>query len=75
MLYVQFDIGAVVQNNYEELWNILNYAVPGSLGERKEFVNYYAEPLKKARQLSAKAHVLEKVQSNTNLPSRKARPP
>ena len=53
--------GTVMQNNYEELWSVFDYAVPGCLGDRKEFMTYYAEPLKHARQVSAAEHVIEKV--------------
>ena len=50
-----------MQNSYDELWNVLNWAVPNCLGGRTEFMNFYAKPLKRARQISASEYVLGQV--------------
>ena len=50
-----------MQNSYDELWNVLNWAAPNCLGGRTEFMNFYTKPLKRARQISASKHVLGQV--------------
>lgn len=52
---------ATLQNSYDELWAVLDYVVPGCLGGRKEFMDVYAKPLKRARQLSASDYVVGQV--------------
>lgn len=52
---------ADLQNNYEELWNVLHFAVPGCLGDRKEFMGFYANPMKRARQISAAQHIIDQA--------------
>ena len=51
----------VLQNDHDELWNIMDFAVPGSLGEKNQFKDYYAVPMKKAQQASANSATIEKA--------------
>ncbi len=51
----------VLQNDHDELWNIMDFAVPGSLGEKNQFKDYYAVPMKKAQQASASSAAIEKA--------------
>lgn len=37
---------AVMQNSHKELWALLNWANPGSLGDWTSFERHYVEPLK-----------------------------
>ncbi|KAJ5386239.1 DNA excision repair protein ERCC-6-like 2 [Penicillium cosmopolitanum] len=38
--------GTAIQNRYEELWTLLNWANPGKLGPMSEWNTFIAEPLK-----------------------------
>lgn len=40
---------------------MLDFAVPDCLGDRKQFVEFYAMPMKRARQVGAAQHVIGKV--------------
>ncbi len=39
----------VVQNDYDELYTLLDWAVPGGLGDRQQFKAYYEDPIKMAQ--------------------------
>lgn len=45
--------GTVMQNTYDELWCLLNWACPGSLGESGEFREYYSRQMQQAQRFSA----------------------
>lgn len=45
--------GTVMQNKILELFNIFDWAAPGSLGTREHFRDFYDEPLKHGQRLSA----------------------
>ena len=49
------------QNDHDELWNLLNFAVPGCLGDRDAFKEFYAIPMKRAQQISAKQHIIDQA--------------
>ena len=42
-----------LQNDYDELYNLLNWAVPGGLGDRQQFQDYYEIPMKMAQKKDA----------------------
>ncbi len=50
-----------VQNDYVELFNLLDWAVPGGLGDRKQFQLYYEEPIKMAQKKDVNETALGKV--------------
>ena len=52
---------ANLQNDHDELWNVLDYAVPGCLGDKNQFKEFYAMPMKRAQQASANAVAIDKV--------------
>ncbi|KAL3134837.1 hypothetical protein ABBQ32_007805 [Trebouxia sp. C0010 RCD-2024] len=41
--------GTAMQNDYDELHALLDWAVPGGLGERHQFQEYYEQPIKMAQ--------------------------
>lgn len=45
--------GTIMQNNYNEMFNVFDWAAPGSLGPREHFKEYYGEPLKQGQRISA----------------------
>ncbi|XP_031481063.1 switch 2 isoform X1 [Nymphaea colorata] len=45
--------GTIMQNKIMELFNLLDWVAPGSLGTREHFREYYDEPLKHGQRLSA----------------------
>ncbi len=50
-----------VQNDYDELFNLLDWAVPGGLGDRRQFQLYYEEPIKMAQKKDVNEAALGKV--------------
>ena len=54
-----------VQNDYDELFTLLNWAVPGGLGDWKQFQAFYEEPIKMAQKKDANETALGRV-SYTN---------
>jgi hypothetical protein len=50
-----------VQNDYEELFNLLDWAVPGGLGDRQQFQVYYEGPIKMAQKKDVNEAALGKV--------------
>lgn len=50
-----------VQNDYDELFNLLDWAVPGGLGDRHQFKIYYEEPIKLAQKNDVNEAALGKV--------------
>lgn len=50
-----------VQNDYDELYTLLDFVVPGGLGDRGQFVEYYELPMKYAQKKTANEHTLGKV--------------
>ena len=56
-----------LQNDHDELWNILDFAVPGSLGDKNQFKDFYAVPMKKAQQASANPATIDKVCQNPDM--------
>ncbi|KAG0630503.1 hypothetical protein M758_1G182900 [Ceratodon purpureus] len=45
--------GTIMQNKYTEMFNVFDWAAPGSLGPREHFKEYYGEPLKQGQRISA----------------------
>jgi SNF2 family DNA or RNA helicase len=45
--------GTIMQNKYIELFNVFEWAAPGSLGPREFFREYYDEPIKQGQRISA----------------------
>jgi len=45
--------GTIMQNKIMELFNVFDWVVPGCLGDREHFREYYDEPLKHGQRLSA----------------------
>ncbi|XP_077155747.1 DNA excision repair protein ERCC-6-like 2 [Ranitomeya variabilis] len=37
--------GTILQNNMEELWCVMDWAVPGCLGDKKQFIEKYSHPI------------------------------
>ncbi|XP_073402056.1 DNA excision repair protein ERCC-6-like 2 isoform X2 [Dendrobates tinctorius] len=37
--------GTILQNNMEELWCVMDWAVPGCLGDQKQFIDKYSHPI------------------------------
>ena len=50
-----------LQNDYDELYTLLDFVVPGGLGDRGQFVEYYELPMKYAQKKNANEHTLGKV--------------
>ena len=50
-----------MQNDYDELFNLLDWAVPGGLGDRRQFQLYYEEPIKMAQKKDVNETALGKV--------------
>ena len=53
--------GCGLQNDYDELYNLLNWAVPGGLGDRHQFQDYYELPMKMAQKKDANETSLGKA--------------
>ena len=51
--------GTIMQNNYTEMFNVFDWATPGSLGTREHFKEYYGEPLKQGQRISAPERFVE----------------
>lgn len=47
-----------MQNDHNELWCLMHWAVPGCLGECKAFVSYYARAMKLAQRFDADERAL-----------------
>jgi len=45
--------GTALQNKYEELWTILDFAVPGKLGKIDEWKHFVAAPLRNGQRREA----------------------
>ncbi|KAH7372953.1 hypothetical protein KP509_17G031100 [Ceratopteris richardii] len=45
--------GTIMQNKLMDLFNVFDWAVPGCLGTREHFREYYEEPLKQGQRISA----------------------
>ena len=44
--------GTIMQNTYDELWCLMDWACPGSLGELKEFKTYYSKNMQQAQRFN-----------------------
>ncbi|KAL0045771.1 hypothetical protein WJX82_003975 [Trebouxia sp. C0006] len=55
--------GTAMQNDYDELFNLLDWAVPGGLGDRKQFHLYYEGPIKMAQKKDVNEAALGKGRS------------
>ncbi|XP_068654852.1 switch 2 [Aristolochia californica] len=51
--------GTIMQNKIMELFNLLDWVAPGSLGTREHFHDFYDEPLKHGQRLTAPKRCLE----------------
>ncbi|GJF00382.1 P-loop containing nucleoside triphosphate hydrolase protein [Phanerochaete sordida] len=47
--------GTAIQNNFDELWALLDWTCPGALGTRKQWQAYVSHPLTRAQSRSASA--------------------
>jgi SNF2 family DNA or RNA helicase len=52
--------GTTIQNDPKELWEMVDLMHEGFLGTRKDFEQYYTEPIKRGRQASATAETRKK---------------
>ncbi|KAM4049432.1 DNA excision repair protein ERCC-6-like 2 [Anomaloglossus baeobatrachus] len=62
--------GTILQNNMEELWCVMDWAVPGCLGGRKEFIEKYSHPIELGQRHNATKRELatgRKVMQNLTL--------
>ncbi len=50
-----------LQNDYDELHALLDWAVPGGLGERHQFQEYYEHPIKMAQKKDIDESALGRV--------------
>ncbi|KAI0695319.1 P-loop containing nucleoside triphosphate hydrolase protein [Cytidiella melzeri] len=50
--------GTAIQNSFSELWTILNWVNPGSVGTKKEWESYVSKPLLRGQSKSASAEEL-----------------
>ncbi|DBA73362.1 TPA: hypothetical protein ACH3X1_011407 [Trebouxia sp. C0004] len=55
--------GTAMQNDYDELFNLLDWAVPGGLGDRQQFQVYYEGPIKMAQKKDVNEAALGKGRS------------
>ncbi|KAG9439253.1 hypothetical protein H6P81_019418 [Aristolochia fimbriata] len=51
--------GTIMQNKIVELFNLLDWVAPGSLGTREHFRDFYDEPLKHGQRITASKSCLE----------------
>ena len=42
-----------MQNDFKEMWSLVNWAVPGGVGERKAYMKYYAKPIQQGQRINA----------------------
>ncbi|KAM0025907.1 putative DNA helicase chromatin remodeling SNF2 family [Helianthus debilis subsp. tardiflorus] len=54
--------GTIMQNKIMELFNLFDWVVPGGLGSREHFRDYYEEPLKHGQRSSAPERFVEIAQ-------------
>ncbi|XP_076937822.1 switch 2-like [Bidens hawaiensis] len=54
--------GTIMQNKIMELFNLFDWVVPGGLGSREHFRDYYEEPLKHGQRSSAPERYVEIAQ-------------
>ncbi|KAK5800168.1 hypothetical protein VI817_002380 [Penicillium citrinum] len=59
--------GTAIQNRYEELWTLLNWANPGKLGPLAEWNTYIAEPLKLGQSHTATWSQLRKARRTAQM--------
>ncbi|XP_056232348.1 DNA excision repair protein ERCC-6-like 2 isoform X1 [Seriola aureovittata] len=50
--------GTILQNNLEELWCVMDWAVPGCLGSLGHFKNKYSDPIEQGQRHSASKRAL-----------------
>ncbi|XP_030620732.1 DNA excision repair protein ERCC-6-like 2 [Chanos chanos] len=50
--------GTILQNNLEELWCVMDWAIPGCLGSLAGFKNRYADPIEQGQKHSATKRTL-----------------
>uniref|UniRef100_A0A665X7B7 Excision repair cross-complementation group 6-like 2 n=1 Tax=Echeneis naucrates TaxID=173247 RepID=A0A665X7B7_ECHNA len=50
--------GTILQNNLEELWCVMDWAVPGCLGSLGHFKNIFSEPIEQGQRFSATKRAL-----------------
>lgn len=50
-----------MQNDYDELYTLLNWAAPGRLGDKEQFREYYEAPIKMAQKKAINEEALGKV--------------
>lgn len=58
-----------LQNDYDELHTLLDWAVPGALGERHHFQEYYEQPIKMAQKKDIDESALGRVSRHPYLHS------
>ncbi len=52
-----------MQNEHKELYYLMDWVVPGCLGPKKAFMQYYAEPMKMGQRVGASKWELATVRS------------
>eukprot|EP00976_Prorocentrum_cordatum_P006778 135892-Prorocentrum_minimum.AAC.1 len=45
--------GTAMQNTFDELWCLMEWATPGSLGQKKAFKDYYAKAIQFGQRIDA----------------------
>ncbi|KAF2748402.1 hypothetical protein M011DRAFT_400781 [Sporormia fimetaria CBS 119925] len=58
--------GTAIQNKYEELWNLLNWARPGDYGSAQEWKQRISEPLRVGQSHDATHHQLAQARLKAN---------
>ncbi|PKY06448.1 DNA excision repair protein [Aspergillus campestris IBT 28561] len=59
--------GTAIQNNYEELWTLLNWTNPGILGSALEWKKSVSEPLKIGQSHDATVHQLSRARKTAKM--------
>lgn len=50
-----------MQNDYSELWALVNWCVPDALGTRQDFTHFYAKPMRLGQRIDAHDWEVHKV--------------
>lgn len=66
--------GTAIQNNYQELWCVLDWAAPGAFGGVSQWKNKYSEPLKRGQAFNVKAEDLASAREQAKALGREIAP-
>jgi hypothetical protein len=62
-----FAAGTIMQNDWDELFAVLDLLCPNCLGEYGGFVEYYSKPIKRGQSSTANSYEVVKVRSHCRL--------